>query len=287
VPAVASPVAARAAQLLKVLAAAPERELPLSEIARRLGVNRASCQTLLLALVAEGLVARRGTSAVRSPGPTYRLGAGLIHLGETARASLDVSEIAGAHLDALHQRFAVTAMVGVPSSNEIVVTAVRATPHPLGLTVVTGGRTPLRAPIGTVYVAWAPSAEIDAWIARAAPPLSRNQGTRVRRSLAAIRRRGYSVTVLTPRRSRDEPTHEELLDENEDLQRAEVLGVSAPVWDAGGAMACSLALTGFAGGLTTRELHDVSAAVREAAADVTGILGGRAPQPTGRAREIR
>jgi DNA-binding IclR family transcriptional regulator len=170
-------------------------------------------------------------------------------------------------------------MAGVPSANEIVVAAVRATPHPLGLTVVPGGRTPLRAPIATVYVAWSPDEAVDAWIERATPPLSRARIARLRRSLTAIRRRGYSVTVRGEQRSRGEAWHEELLDENEDLRRAHVLGISAPVWDASASIACSLALTGFAGGLTARELQDVSAAIRDAAADVTRVLGGRAPEP--------
>jgi DNA-binding IclR family transcriptional regulator len=267
VPAVASPTVTRAAHLLKALAAAPEPALPLSEIARRVDLNRASCQTLLLALVAEGLVTRA------EPGPTYRLGPGLIHLGDAARSSLDVTELASPHLDALHQRFGATSMAGVPSGGEIVVTAVRAAPHPFGLTVVTGGRTPLWAPIGPIYLAWASTADVDAWIDRADPPLGRTRAAGARRALAQIRARGYSVTIRGPRRANGALDLEELVDERHD-DAVRVVGISAAAWDASGRLACSLALTGFAGSMTRREIAEAGDAVCDAALDLTRTLGG-------------
>jgi DNA-binding IclR family transcriptional regulator len=271
VPVAASPAASRAAQVLKVLAAAREPDLSLSEVARRVGVNRASCQTLLLALVAEGLVTRR------DPGPTYRLGPALIHLGEAARASVDVVVVAEPHLAALHHRFGVTTMAGMVTGTEILVAAVHEPVHPLGLTVSSGGRLPLRAPIGPIYVAWADDTTVDAWLDRADPPLGRGRRSRARRDLAEIRRRGYSVTVRGPRRALGAIDHEELTAARDADAALRVVGVSAAVWDAAGALACTLALTGFSGDLTHAEIIEVGQAVRDAAHAVTIVCGGTPP----------
>jgi DNA-binding IclR family transcriptional regulator len=271
VPAVASPAASRAAQVLKVLAAADERELPLSELARRVGVNRASCQTLLLALVDEGLVVRR------EPGPTYRLGPAMIHLGEAARTSLDAVGTARPALAALRDRFGVTAMAGVVAGREIVVAAVCDAPHPMGLTVVTGGRVALRAPVGPIYVAWSSDAVIDAWLRRAEPPLGRARAAQARRGLSDVRRRGYSVTVRGGRRARGALDHEELGDMRSTEATQRVVGISAAAWDATGALACSLALTGFPDDLTPAEIARVGEAVHESAAGVSTMLGGAPP----------
>ena len=81
----------RAARVLKVLAAEPDGELALSEIARRVEVHRSSCQTLVLALGAEGLVTRHGGAS----GPTYRLGPALLELAEAARAAVDAIDLVG------------------------------------------------------------------------------------------------------------------------------------------------------------------------------------------------
>ena len=83
-----SPIAARVARVLKVLASQPSTAFSLSELARQTDMNRASCQTLLLGLTAEGLVRRH------EGGPTYQLGPALIQIGEAARDSLDVIELA-------------------------------------------------------------------------------------------------------------------------------------------------------------------------------------------------
>jgi DNA-binding IclR family transcriptional regulator len=271
VPAVASPAASRAAQVLKVLAAAREPDLSLSEVARRVGVNRASCQTLLLALVGEGLVTRR------EPGPTYRLGPALIHLGEAARASVDVAVLAEPHLVALQRRFGVTTMAGMVTGTDILVAAVHEPVHPFGLTVVPGGRLPLRAPIGPIYVAWADDTTVDAWLDRAAPPLGRTRRARARRDLAEIRERGYSVTVRGSRRPLAAIDHEELTAARGADAALRVVGISAAVWDAAGALACSIALTGFSGDMSRAEIIEVGHAVRDAAQSVTGMCGGRPP----------
>jgi DNA-binding IclR family transcriptional regulator len=277
VPVLPSPAAARAAQVLKMLAATPDQDLSLSELARRVGLNRTTCQTLLLALTAEGLVVRR------EPQPTYRLGPVLIHLGEAAKASLDVVDLVGAELDTLHDDLGVTAMAGITTNDEIVIAAVRAAEHPFGLTPVTGGRLPLRAPIGPVYVAWADDGTIDAWLERAKPPLTQGEEQRQREGLARIRHRGYSATVEVPdrggsRRARRGARHEELVET--DLAATaplSVIGVSAPVWHGDGSLACSIAVSAFSADLTLRELAAAGDAVGRSAARVTALLGGRAP----------
>src|ERR1700722_13939629 len=94
----------RAAQILKVMAAEPTTDFSLSQLARRIGIHRSTCQTLMLALTAEGLVRRQ------LPGATYRLGATLLELGEAARSSLGAVAVADRELVRLRDEFGASAI---------------------------------------------------------------------------------------------------------------------------------------------------------------------------------
>jgi DNA-binding IclR family transcriptional regulator len=272
-PAQPSPVAARAARVLKVLADDPASTLGLSEVARRVGISRASCQTLLLALVDEGVVRRV------QPGPTYGLGAVLVRLGEAARASMDVIDVAAAELGALRDRFEATAIVSAASGDEVVVLASQPFAHPHGYSVSAGTRLTLAAPVGPIYVAWADDAAVERWIDRADPALTATQRSRARADLHTIRERGWSATVRVPRSAGRDPHEVQELSERDANElrgrKLTVIGISSPVWQVGDAPACALALTAFPRDLTIREVRAMAAALKEAADHVTSQVGGK------------
>jgi len=262
-----SPAVQRGVQLVKLLAAEPLTELSLSELARRLGAHRSSCQTLLLALCGEGLVTR----VPRPGGPVYKLGPTLVELGEAARASLGVLDLVDAALVRLRDRFGASALAGQVSGDAVVVVTAHPVPHPFGYTIATGTRLPLRAPIGALYVAWADGATVDAWCERARPPLSRARRDDVDEELAAIRARGWSATVRSPDGAVREAGPG-------DLRRPRtIIGISAPVWDEHGELTCSMALAGFADPLDGPEVRRLAAAIAEEASAVTAAIGGRPP----------
>jgi DNA-binding IclR family transcriptional regulator len=230
-----SPAVQRAARLLKVLADDPEREWSLTDLARALGSHPASCHTVVLALVEAGMVQRRGART------TFRLGPALIALGERARKTIGMVELAEPELIALRDRYGATAMLGMVSETAIIAVSVFPAPQPLGYGIVPDMAVPFKAPIGSLYVAWDSKEAIDAWIDRSRSELPASRERTLRSDLGVIRDRGWSATTREDghfglsayREVRDRDLKGDLL----------LVGISAPVLDRNGAVAFSLALS--------------------------------------------
>jgi DNA-binding IclR family transcriptional regulator len=260
----------RAAQILKVMAAEPMTEFSLSQLARRIDVHRSTCQTLMLALSAEGLVRRR------APDATYRLGATLLELGEAARASLGVVDVADHELVRLRDEFGASAIAGVVAGDTIVIAASHPVMHPFGYTVTAGTRLPLHAPLGTIYVAWSDDATVEAWLSRGESSGSAVDRARTIRELETVRNRGWSATVRPFEESGGgRASTREATDDDLDRDRLSTVGISAPVWDERGALACSIALAAFPSDLEGKRVRQIGAAVAETAQAITAAIGGR------------
>jgi DNA-binding IclR family transcriptional regulator len=268
-----SPAVVRAARLLRVIAAEPRTDFTLSELARRLGLSRASCHPLLLGLVGEGLVVRK------NPQATYRLGPALLALGEAARSSIDVIDIADTELVRLRNQFGACAMAGsVVAADTVLILSAHPVSHPLGYTVTAGTRIPLKAPTGPIYVAWEAPDVIAAWCDRSDAPLSKARRRKIDQDLAMIRRRGWSATIRRHGRTgAGSSPIPEFRDEDRAADPSTVTGISAPVWDRQGKLACTLALTAFPADLDAGTIVQIAEAVREAADRVTSSVGGQRP----------
>ena len=221
---------------------------------------------------------RRRPRDKENPQATYRLGPALLALGEAARSSLDVIEIADGELVRLRDQYGACAMAGSVVAETVVVLSAHPVPHPLGYTVTAGTRFPLNAPTGPIYVAWETADAIRGWCDRAAAPLSRARRREIIRDLATIRVRGWSATIGRHGAAGDgsSPIHE-FRDEDLAAGASTVTGISAPVWDRQGQMACTLALMAFPADLNARAIVKVAEQVREAAARATSRVGGRPP----------
>jgi len=258
----------RAARILKVLAAAPHASLSLSDIARAVGVNRSSCQALLLALCAEGLSVRQ------EPGPRYRLGPQLLGLGQAALDSVRLSDVLDVELPRLRDEFQATSLAGSVNGDSVLITAAYGVPHPYGLTVRPGSHVPLRAPAGPIYVAWAGEAAASRWLDLAEPPLGAPRRDALSAALHEVRSRGWSATIQPggPQAETREAADDDLA--SRDLH---VIGLSAPVWAPDRSLASSIALTGLPGSLRGDELWHIAQRVAQVAAGVTDATGGLAP----------
>jgi DNA-binding IclR family transcriptional regulator len=288
VPVMSAPSVTRAARLLAELAAHPDDDPTLSQLARRLNINKTSCQSLLLALADVGLV-------IRGEDRTYRLGAQLVHLGEAAKSSLRIPELVGPVLADLAGEFGVTAMSSVKSGDDLIVVATNEVSDPLGVNVALGQRIQLRAPFGPVYVAWGAPDEIARWIDRAEPPLAPESRTEAIGMAGIVRHRGCSITVRRPElsppasrsdgdmdalpalRLRPRSLNMEYPGDPPSTTEWSVLGVGAPVFDGDGMMLCSVAVTAFPYPLRVAQVSHVAGQVRKAADRVTVMIGGRAP----------
>ena len=89
-----SPSVLRSARLLTELALRPTEEATLSDLARRVGISKASCQCLLMALVEEGLAARdeSNVSPRTKVDPSGRGGQGFAAVTGDRRTRPDLSD---------------------------------------------------------------------------------------------------------------------------------------------------------------------------------------------------
>lgn len=178
-----SPQTQRVVDMLELLAAEPRGALSLAEITRGLGVHKASCHSMLASLLGAGWLLRDPTSK------RYSLGPALLRLGSAAASrypALDVARPAMAQLAASTGGHVIAFQVDgdhVTVVHQVRNMRVASTPMPIGTEL------PARPPYGAALISFAERAEQDRWLAE----LPDETQARYRRSLAATRRRGYSV----------------------------------------------------------------------------------------------
>lgn len=250
-----SPAVLRAIEMLRIVAEDPERGWTLSELSRAVDAHPSSCQTIVLALVQGGVLQRR---VARS---TYNLGPTLIALGDRARRSIDLLELAEPELITLRDRYDASSMLGMVSGASIIATSVWPARQPMGFGVVPYLATPFRAPYGLVYVAWDSAESIDAWLRRGQPEITATRIRALRSDLALVRARGWSATLRTGKgASGFREVGDVGLDDDLPL-----VGVSAPVMRNRAEVQCSLALTMFQERVSGRRLIAMALDLKDAA----------------------
>jgi DNA-binding IclR family transcriptional regulator len=299
-----APAVLRACRVLEVLAEQPEVPLGLSEIARRVGIPRASCQTLLVALVQHGLVLRRDVDV------TYLLGPACLALGTAAAEANPVVAAAGPALRELSERTGLASVAVVRAADRARAAVVQPGADPFGTTVREGQSVGITAPFGAAFVAWASRDEQERWIASAPAGLGDAGRTQLAAGLAAARRLGAIIGVRRPAPSQSgranrsareltdivvDPTSavrgrrtrlvEALVrsgylavDLDADRRHA-VAQISAPVFDERGEVALVLLLAGPPFELGLDEIDGLVTELRSAAADVTRRIRGVPPAP--------
>ncbi|CAB4725084.1 unannotated protein [freshwater metagenome] len=195
----------RVVDVISYLAAHPTVELSVSDIARGTGLNRTTCQSILLSLEPRGWVQRR--SDLR-----YALGAGMIPLGEAALAGLQVVDELRAELDTLVAAVGLEALASVVSGDEIVVVAHARLAGVLSQTVRLGQTIPFVPPFGIAHLLHAPDGTIDAWLDRARVKFEPDERRAYRESIRFAEDRGYVVVLDVEARRRFEQAVSELAD---------------------------------------------------------------------------
>jgi DNA-binding IclR family transcriptional regulator len=183
--------ASRAAVILDLLAAYPEREFSMAEISRLTKINTASCHAILSVLASQGHLARSDDEK------RYTLGIALIAIGHAASVAHPIIARAQAAAEKLSDKLGVSMLLSTVVDDEILGLAVRVGPSGVGLGIQPGQRFPLAAPAGAHFMAWAAEEEIEAWIARAGNP-SPDEISAWRDALSLVCRRGYQVTLAEP-----------------------------------------------------------------------------------------
>lgn len=295
-PITPSPAVLRACDLLGHLSDHPTESFTLSQLARQVDVPRATCDSILQALAAHRLLTRRDGDL------HYELGPGSIALGDAARIANPGLRAAKVEAKRLARAIGGCIAVCVRDSDTARVAEVFDFGPIFALRASAGQVIPLAPPFGAVFVAWA-NDEAERWIERADATLERNERDRYRQALDAVRRRGYSVSVVSSGRSqlatdietlasqpasdeahrvRDELIREMLhsdylavdLDFESDVR---VSQISAPVFDHRGHVAASLLVPGPDREITPGELRALADRLVGAANLATRGAGGHMP----------
>ncbi|MFA5883937.1 MAG: helix-turn-helix domain-containing protein [Acidimicrobiia bacterium] len=287
--------ATRAVEVLDFLAAHPTEAFSLSEIARRLDVNLASTHAVLNALAAAGYLTRHPRHR------TFTLGPGVIAAGSAALVAHPAIDAARDEARVLAEATGLQATVTAVAGDAVVFVASAGRQQPHGVDVRVGQRVPLVPPLGSVYYAWAPPDEVDAWLGRAV--LTRAERDALGAVLVAVRSRGCSIGLDAPARHdleaaivhrSDEPTAPGVRDEIatsiarlaateyhvRDLdarRRYDLSLLAAPVFDLEGRVPLAITLVGFAPGLRASEVDALVEQVRGAGIVATKLSRGRVP----------
>jgi DNA-binding IclR family transcriptional regulator len=292
-----SPPTGRVVEVVEFLGDRTGDTFTSTEIARHLGTNRSTTLAILRTLVATGwaTVDRHGR---------YGLGPALIAVGEAARASLGLIDVARAEMQPLADRLGLEAMGAVPAGDRLVV-AVTVGGDGLHRIMRVGHSLPMAPPFGMVVVAFAPDDEVERWLDRAPTPLRANERKRYRQAVAAVRARGFSATLAIETRRRLGETLAELAENpasSEARQRRDALvaalahdhyvlldlpqqpalpisQVSAPVFGPDGRVVLVLGVQGFPHQVAPEQLAEIAGLIVGTADRITSIRGGRRPTP--------
>jgi DNA-binding IclR family transcriptional regulator len=289
-----TPAVRYAAEMLEFLADEPRTEYTLSEIARAIGHNKASCSGILHTMEQSGLVSRH---PIRK---RYSVGPALIRLGSAANERYRVIGVASAEVTKLAKELGVEWNISAPIGGYIVELAASYHRVPLfGLDV--GQKVPFVAPVGAVYIAWSSDEEIDEWIQRgeSGPPDDATR-ERHRQSAQAIRVRGYSIGIQsdvyakildavssTTRDAEGGDGSEEVLGvlrgtSSDDYSLIElrahahhhVVFIAAPVFDAARRVIGALTLLGFGAPLSGDDIAAIGQRLLQSAGAVSDALRG-------------
>jgi DNA-binding IclR family transcriptional regulator len=278
-----APAVQRIVAILEYLAQSPDTPRNLSQIARAADLNSATAHSTLAALTQEGLL-------VRDPGTKrYALGPTLARLGAAAAARVDdVIDIARPHLRALNEQFGLQVSATRVAGEHIVIEAREGEPGPWGMTVQVGQRMRLAPPLGSVFLAWAPDADVDAWVKKTPDPASEELTAACLDALAAVRERGYAVALNSPTRAREDALNapagltelinnayflREVVPEREYVLRQ----IAAPIFNADGRVALSIAVM-YGGEIRTgQEIVSDAAQIVASANRVTAAIHGTPP----------
>ncbi|MCL9760204.1 helix-turn-helix domain-containing protein [Frankia sp. AiPa1] len=198
-----SPQTERLLNLIDLLASRPSDGLALAEIARAVGVSKATVHPMVVALTRRGWLLRHPELR------TYRLGPALVAAGRAAaqgNTALDLARPVARDL-AADTGVPCVALVagGIPGEDDDLLVgeiglpsagAARPASVTFGMhTLRLGDRIRPRPPLGAVSVAWADEAAAQAWLARLGPDRPADALARLTPGLAGIRSRGWAVEI--------------------------------------------------------------------------------------------
>jgi DNA-binding IclR family transcriptional regulator len=185
---------ARALAILDLLMANPHQAFGLTEMTRRLNLNKATCHAILTTMANYGFLVQHPKTKA------YRLGPSIIAAGNAAFAQFPVLEYARPELEALQSDLDIGFAVTARSKLHQVLLALYGRATPLIDSFQLGLRLPNTAPVAACFTAFSDAKYLEAWLTRAHESrggFDEKLDKKLRVSLIAIRARGYEVSLKT------------------------------------------------------------------------------------------
>lgn len=181
--------ATRGVAIMDFLAANSNDAFTLTEIASAVDINTASCHAIVNALTKGGYLSRLPGSK------SYTLGPVLVAAGIAAQRRHPILAIAHSEGKRLAEELDIAVHVTARIGDEIL--TIDTMPSSTGRTptMLTGQRRPMTPPVGALFLAWSPEAEVDEWLTHAPSWADEKNIADWREELARIRKNGYQVRV--------------------------------------------------------------------------------------------
>ncbi len=185
---------ARALAILDLLMANPHQAFGLTEMTRRLNLNKATCHAILTTMANYGFLVQHPKTKA------YRLGPSIIAAGNAAFAQFPVLEYARPELERLQNEIGCGFALTVRSKLHKVLLALYGKAGSLIDSFQLGLRLPNTAPVAACFTAFSPAKYLEAWLTRAHESrggYNKRLDQKLRVAVIAIRARGYEVTLKT------------------------------------------------------------------------------------------
>lgn len=288
----------RVIDVLSLLAAHPEQDFTLAEIARQLGMSNGSAHRVLTGLAKAGFLARDEKRR------SYSLGVAMVAIGQAALEKYRGVEVARREIGRLAAALEVQASANTVAGGEVMVLVKEGAPNAQAWLTRVGERRPLVPPMGLCHVAWGGAAAEAAYVARVEAALAPEVKAQLQAALPAIRRRGFSVTAMGPNSGaarqvmalpagsqpdaeywervlelvgRLTPAEVQVLDLRE-AGAAGIASIAAPVFSGAGTVAMQVVISGLQRGMETARIEEYAENLCAAAARITSALNGRLPK---------
>ena len=228
-----------------------EPRLPLTDIARKVGLPLSTAHRILTTLRTVGIVEQEGDRDL------YRLGLKLLELGSMVLANLEVHREALPCIEALVRETGETVHLGVFDGSQVVSIEKMDSPHGLASNITIGKGAPAYCTgVGKALLAFQPEAVVER-VCRlgltAYTPQTITDPVKLRKELAQVRALGYAV---------DNAEHQ-----------PDVRCVAAPIRNHSGNVVASLSISGPASRIPRSRITSLATRVREVAAKRSARLG--------------
>lgn len=277
-----SPGVQRVAAILNFIVDHPGQSFTLTDLVRALKLSRATCHALLTGLVEVGYL-------YRASDKNYMLGPALAAIGRIALQHASPLQVAQPEMRALADEFDTVCAAYFREGDDIIVRDRAASVSHVGWSMPPGTRLKLRAPFSSVFYAWRPEAEAQAWLDTSIPAPTPEHRQLMIEGMKFLRENGYSAHVHNPNAPHSDRPPEQLFREElstfpttllssiEDDRLYPMVSVIAPVFEQRKQIAFVLGLTGFTRTMTGAEIRRIGARLVAACAKVSQFITGNAP----------